>query len=151
MRLTAYGATVRERLTEGGTVPAWEYAEALQVRARGIPAFTAAMADVDALVAPTLPITAQPLGQVDTTAAGLDESVRFALTRLPGPTNLLGLPSLSLPCGVSTAGLPVGVQLIGRAWSEATLYRVGHALERHLTGGPPHDLAVQPLRITSEA
>ena len=41
-----------------------------------------------------------------------------------------GLPSLSVPCGTTEAGLPIGLQLIGRAFDEATLYRFGHAHER---------------------
>jgi aspartyl-tRNA(Asn)/glutamyl-tRNA(Gln) amidotransferase subunit A len=46
------------------------------------------------------------------------------------PANLAGLPGLSVPCGFSAAGLPIGLQLIGRAFDEATLLRVGHAYEQ---------------------
>jgi aspartyl-tRNA(Asn)/glutamyl-tRNA(Gln) amidotransferase subunit A len=51
------------------------------------------------------------------------------VTRLTGPTNLNGFPSLSVPCGLTATGLPVGVQLIGRPFDEATLYRFGHSYE----------------------
>jgi aspartyl-tRNA(Asn)/glutamyl-tRNA(Gln) amidotransferase subunit A len=51
------------------------------------------------------------------------------VTRLTGPTNLTGFPSLSIPCGSTAYGLPVGVQLIGRPFDEATLYRFAHAYE----------------------
>ncbi|MDP9485647.1 MAG: amidase family protein, partial [Actinomycetota bacterium] len=57
------------------------------------------------------------------------------LNRLTGPTNLNGLPSLSVPCGSTASGLPVGLQLIGRAFDEATLYRYGHAFEGTFSGG----------------
>ena len=57
------------------------------------------------------------------------ESVRSALTRFTGPTDLTGHPSLSVPCGLTGSGLPVGMQLIGRPFDEATLYRFGHGYE----------------------
>jgi aspartyl-tRNA(Asn)/glutamyl-tRNA(Gln) amidotransferase subunit A len=45
------------------------------------------------------------------------------------PVNLAGLPGLSLPCGFSTSGLPIGLQLIGKPWDEATLFQVASAYE----------------------
>ena len=128
-----FGPVVRQRLVEGGSVAAWEYAEACRWRAPARRAFDEALAEVDVLVTPALPLAAPELGQVDTDAAGMAETVRSALTRLPGPTNLTGHPSLSVPCGTTPEGLPVGVQLIGRYWDEAILYRVGHALEWQLS------------------
>jgi aspartyl-tRNA(Asn)/glutamyl-tRNA(Gln) amidotransferase subunit A len=52
------------------------------------------------------------------------------LTRLTRPINYLGLPALSIPCGFTRGGLPVGMQLIGRSFDEATLLRVGAAFQR---------------------
>ena len=51
------------------------------------------------------------------------------LTRFTRPVNYLGLPSLSIPSGFTRTGLPVGMQLIGRPFDEALLYRVGHAYQ----------------------
>jgi aspartyl-tRNA(Asn)/glutamyl-tRNA(Gln) amidotransferase subunit A len=51
-------------------------------------------------------------------------------SRLTRPINALGLPALSVPCGFSTAGLPIGLQLIGRPFDEALLLRLGHAYEQ---------------------
>ena len=65
---------------------------------------------------------------------GYEESVRSAVTRLTGPTNFTGFPSLSIPCGSTASGLPVGVQLIGRPFDEATLYRFAHAHETVVAG-----------------
>jgi aspartyl-tRNA(Asn)/glutamyl-tRNA(Gln) amidotransferase subunit A len=65
---------------------------------------------------------------------GNEESIRLAVTRLTGPTNLTGLPSLSVPCGSTAAGLPVGAQLIGRPFDEATVYRFGYAYETAVAG-----------------
>ncbi|MGH3326594.1 MAG: amidase [Streptomycetales bacterium] len=131
-----FGSAVRQRLQAVRSSPAWVYAEARRMRAAAREGFDAALAEVDVLAAPTVPLQAPLLGQEDTDTTGLHESVRSALTRLTGPTNLTGHPSLSLPCGHSVAGLPVGVQLIGRAWDEAMLYRFGWALERRLFQEP---------------
>ena len=51
-------------------------------------------------------------------------------SRLTRPINALGLPALALPCGFSAAGLPLSVQIVGRAFDEATVLRVGHAYEQ---------------------
>jgi aspartyl-tRNA(Asn)/glutamyl-tRNA(Gln) amidotransferase subunit A len=86
------------------------------------------------ILTPTVPITATEIGHRRADIDGYKETVRSALTRFTGPTNLNGLPSLSVPCGSTASGLPVGIQLIGRPFDEATLYRYGHALEEALSG-----------------
>jgi aspartyl-tRNA(Asn)/glutamyl-tRNA(Gln) amidotransferase subunit A len=120
---------VGERLMDGARPRAYRYAKA---RRRGVLAtdeFDHALHGVDALLTPTLPITATDIGQREVSIGDYEESVRSALTRFTGPTNLTGHPSLSLPCGTTATGLPVGLQLIGRHFDEATLYRFGHAYE----------------------
>jgi aspartyl-tRNA(Asn)/glutamyl-tRNA(Gln) amidotransferase subunit A len=124
-----YRPTVRQRMRHNSTLPAWQYAEALRLRDEARRAFDTALADVDILAAPAVAITAPPLGLRETTETGITEAVQSALTRLPAVTNLSGHPSLTIPCGRSRSGLPAGVQLIGRRWDEATLYRFGQALE----------------------
>jgi Asp-tRNA(Asn)/Glu-tRNA(Gln) amidotransferase A subunit family amidase len=74
-------------------------------------------------------------GDRDATSTGIPETVQRALTRLTGATNFSGRPSLTVPCGRSQLGLPIGVQLIGRYWDEATLYPLGQALEDATAGG----------------
>ena len=81
------------------------------------------------LATATVPILAPLLGQRETSADGLVETVQSALTRLTGATNFTGHPSLTMPCPGSQSGLPIGVQLIGRRWTEGLLYRFGQALE----------------------
>ena len=58
------------------------------------------------------------------------EAVIQCITKFTRPINYLGLPSLSIPTGFTKAGLPVGMQLIGRAFDEATLVRIGAAFQR---------------------
>ena len=125
---------VRQRLLEGAEPRAYKYAEAQQERLRSIRAFRKALEDVYVILTPTVPITATEIGQRRVDIDGYEETVRSALTRFTGPTNLNGLPSLSVPCGSMASGLPVGIQLIGRPFDEATLYRYGHALEEALSG-----------------
>jgi aspartyl-tRNA(Asn)/glutamyl-tRNA(Gln) amidotransferase subunit A len=120
---------VGERLMDGARPRAYRYAKA---RRRGVLAtdeFDHALHGVDALLTPTLPITATDIGQREVSIGDYEESVRSALTRFTGPTNLTGHPSLSIPCGNTATGLPVGLQLIGRHFDEARLYRFGHAYE----------------------
>ncbi|GAA2760177.1 amidase [Actinopolymorpha rutila] len=130
-----FDPTVRQRLVDGSAIRGWEYTEALRLLWESRRTFTRlfdgvdGVDGVDALVTPSVAVTAPRLGQVDTDAAGIKETVRWALTRLAVPTNVTGTPSLSVPCGLSRDGLPVGLQLSGRAWSEARLYRIGRALE----------------------
>ncbi len=119
-----------ERLLRGEELEAYRYANAQQRKLRSTQEFGSAFEAVDVLLTPTVPIPATEIGQRQTSIGGYEEAVYSALTRLTGPTNLNGLPSLSVPCGTTASGLPTGVQLIGRSFDEATLYRFGHAYER---------------------
>jgi aspartyl-tRNA(Asn)/glutamyl-tRNA(Gln) amidotransferase subunit A len=120
---------VCKRLMDGARPRAYRYANA---RRRGVLAtdeFDHALQGVDVLLTPTLPIVATEIGQREVSIGDYEESVRSALTRYTGPTDLTGHPSLSIPCGTTASGLPVGLQLIGRQFDETTLYRFGHAYE----------------------
>jgi aspartyl-tRNA(Asn)/glutamyl-tRNA(Gln) amidotransferase subunit A len=118
-----------ERLLNGENLKAYRYANAQQRKLRSGQEFANVLREVDVLLTPTVPIPAPEIGQREITIDGYEEAVYSALTRLTGPTNLNGLPSLSIPCGTTTSGLPVGLQLIGRPFGEATLYRFGRAYE----------------------
>ena len=118
-----------ERLLQGEELRAYRYANAQQRKLLSRREFEAVLGEVDVVLAPSVPIPATELGQRQVSIGGHDEAVYSALTRLTGPTNMNGLPSLSVPCGTTASGLPVGLQLIGRPFDEATLYRFGHAHE----------------------
>ena len=119
-----------ERLLKGESLKAFRYANAQQRRLLSRREFGRVLHDVNVLVTPTVPITATPIDERETVIGDYEEALYSALTRLTGPTNLNGLPSLSVPCGLTGSGMPVGMQLIGRPFDEATLYRFGHAYEK---------------------
>jgi len=136
-----FGEEVSERLMAGARPRAYRYANA---RRRGVLAtdeFDHALHGVDVLLTPTLPIVATEIGQREVNIGDYDESIRSALTRFTGPTDLTGHPSLSIPCGTTASGLPVGLQLIGRHFDEATLYRFGQAYEEAMV--QDHQAAVR--------
>ena len=118
-----------ERLLQGEDLRAYRYANAQRRKLLSRREFEEVLKEVDVILAPSVPIPATEIGQREVSINGHDEGVYSALTRLTGPTNMNGLPSLSVPCGTTEAGLPVGLQLVGSAFDEATLYRFGHAYE----------------------
>ena len=125
-----FGEEVRERLMDGERPKAYRYANARRQGMLATEEFDRALESVDVLLTPTLPIAATEIGQREIRIGDYEEKVRSALTRFTGPTDLTGHPSLSIPCGMTASGLPVGLQLIGRHLDEATLYRFGHAHEK---------------------
>ncbi|QIN85227.1 amidase [Rubrobacter tropicus] len=125
-----------ERLLKGEDLRAHRYANAQQRKLRSRREFEEVLGEVDAILAPSVPVPATEIGQRQISIEGHQEAVYSALTRLTGPTNMNGLPSLSVPCGTTASGLPVGLQIIGRSFDEATLYRFGHAYEG--ARGPAH-------------
>lgn len=125
-----YEQEVRERLLLGEGLKAYEYVQAQQFKRLAKQEFLNVLEKVDVLVTPTLPIPAPDIDQREVTINGKTETVRSALTRLTGPTNFTGLPSISLPCGFSESGLPIGMQIIGRPFDEVNLYRFAYAFEQ---------------------
>jgi aspartyl-tRNA(Asn)/glutamyl-tRNA(Gln) amidotransferase subunit A len=89
-----------------------------------------ALESVDVLVTPTTPITAPRIGDDVVRIGGAEESVLVAMIRCTAPFNATHLPALSLPCGFTRAGLPIGLQIAGRPLDEATVLQVGHAYEQ---------------------
>jgi aspartyl-tRNA(Asn)/glutamyl-tRNA(Gln) amidotransferase subunit A len=122
---------VRARLEVGLSISAYDYLQALRLRARLAREFIGEIfTKVDVLVAPVIP---EPAPALDAVKEGsVDEVVgrmgRFS--RLTRPFNGLGLPALSVPCGFSQDGRPLGLQIVGRPFDEATVLRLGHAYEQ---------------------
>ncbi len=124
-----FGADVLALLDQGRLVPATDYINAQRLRRRYRREFDRLWTEVDCLITPATPAPAAKIGDTTVTLGGQEEDVRLAATRLVRGINPLGLPALSLPCGISGAGLPLGLQIVGRAFDEAGLLRVGAALE----------------------
>ena len=128
-RAADYGADVRTRLEQGANVRAADYLRALDSRARIAAEFDSAFEDVDAIVAPSAPIAAPPIGAPVVKIRGEEETVRSALVRFSRPANFTGHPAISIPCGFTTEGLPIGMQLIARHWNEAQLLEIASLYE----------------------
>lgn len=120
-----FGMDVRQRLETGRDLSSGTYALArrkqVEVRRRSEGFFR----QYDVLLLPSTPIPALPMDDIENSA-----SQAPALTRFTAPFNLSGLPALSVPCGFTKAGLPVGLQIVCGPWQEAKLLRAGHAFEQ---------------------
>jgi len=124
-----FGAEVRRRVMIGtyvlsaGYYDAY-YVKAQQVRTRILEDFTKAFEQVDVLLSPTAPNAAFPIG------AKMDDPIAMYLNDVfTVPANLAGLPGISVPAGLDKDGLPLGLQLVGKPFDEATLFRCAQALE----------------------
>ncbi len=118
-----YGDDVRYRLELGASYSAVQYVQAQRFREMIVSEWRDdVFGSVDLLAMPTTMITA-PLIE-----AG-DLQATFRLIRNTNPLNLLGVPAISLPCGFTQGGLPIGLQLAGRWWDEATVLRAAHAYQ----------------------
>ncbi|HUB82872.1 MAG TPA: amidase [Bryobacteraceae bacterium] len=131
-----FGSDVLALLDQGRLVPATDYIQAQRLRKRMVREFAQVWSSVDCLIAPTTPNTAPRIGETTVKLGGHEEDVRLATTRLVRSMNLLGLPALSMPCGLNGAGLPIGLQIIGPAFEERLILRVGAALEAGGVGIP---------------
>jgi aspartyl-tRNA(Asn)/glutamyl-tRNA(Gln) amidotransferase subunit A len=127
-----YGEDVRKRLEMGTKVPAVAYLQALELRDQFIAAFHVILQEqeLDALVVPTTPITATRVGEESVTIQGGNHATRALLLRLNRPANLAGVPAISVPCGLTENGLPVGLQFIGAMTDELLLLELARNFER---------------------
>ncbi|HSJ53160.1 MAG TPA: amidase, partial [Anaerolineae bacterium] len=125
-----FGPEVKRRIMLGTYALSAGYYDAYYLRASQVRTlirrdFDRALESCDVLVAPTTPRTAFKLGEKvdDPLQMYLEDIFTLALS-------LAGLPGLSLPCGFDGGGLPIGLQIMGRAFDEATVLRVAHAYEQ---------------------
>jgi aspartyl-tRNA(Asn)/glutamyl-tRNA(Gln) amidotransferase subunit A len=125
-----YGPQVLMRLQNGLAIPGVLYLETMRWRGQALAAHIAATGGVDAVLAPVAPVAAPTIAESDVGNGPGAESVIQRLTRFTRPINYLGLPSLAIPAGFTPNGLPIGMQLIGRSFDEATLLTIGAAFQR---------------------
>ena len=138
-RRADFGADVLAMLDQGKAILAIDYIEAQRTRRRIGRQFAKLFEQVDCIFTPTTPITAPKIGQTSVEIRGVTEEVRTAATRFTRVMNALGLPAISIPCGFSRSGLPIGLQIIAAARQEDLLLRVAAAMEDALalTGRVP--------------
>ncbi|HXH08689.1 MAG TPA: amidase [Alphaproteobacteria bacterium] len=127
----AYHPDIALRLKWGLLVPAAAYLKAQRLRARICHEAAQLWSEVDVLAVPATATAAPRLGEAHMRLANRETSTREALLRLMRPFNLTGLPAISVPCGFTQRGLPIGLQIAGKPFDEATVLRVAHAYERH--------------------
>lgn len=119
-----FGADVRRRLLDGAKTSSTEYSLARRSQTEVRKRFELFFESYDLLILPTTPIPAPLIEGTD----AIEQAAR--LTRFTAPFNLAGLPSLSVPCGFTSSGLPIGLQIVSRAWADAKVLNAGHAFEQ---------------------
>jgi aspartyl-tRNA(Asn)/glutamyl-tRNA(Gln) amidotransferase subunit A len=114
----------------GLLLPASAYLKAQRLRALMCREVAGLWREVDVLVTPATMLAAPRPGESPVRLGDRRLSMREALLRLMRPFNLTGLPAMSIPCGYTADGLPIGLQIAGKPFDETTILRVGHAYER---------------------
>jgi len=124
-----FGADVWRLIQQGKSIAGHEYVSAQRVRTLFRRDFDALWQKIDVLATPTTPITAPLIEQETVEIEGKTEDTRAAATRLVRGINFIGEPALSLPCGTTPAGLPIGLQLIAPPFAEPRLLQIAKAVE----------------------
>ena len=122
--------SVRLRLEAGLFVTAADYLKAQQARARFNQEMARLFQDVDLLAGPAEPVTAPPILASEVVIGDRTVGTTGALTQYTRPYNISGTPAISVPCGFSEAGMPIGLQLAGKPFDELTVLRAAHAYEQ---------------------
>ncbi|QQK76484.1 amidase [Salicibibacter cibarius] len=124
-----FGDDIRLLFELGELPSAVDYLQAQQLRRQIQQDFQKAFEKVDALVSPTLPIIAPDIGEDYVDLNGEQVDLVNNIIRFTGPGNLTGLPSLTVPCGFKQE-MPIGMQIMGNAFDEATILNIGYAIEK---------------------
>ncbi len=125
-----FGEDVRALFDQGRFVRATDYLNAQRRRRALLDGFNELLGEVDAIVTPTISVPPAKIGQDTLVVSGVEHNVRLATTRIVRALNLTGLPLLSVPCGLTSENLPIGLQIIGGLWDEAGILEIGHAYEQ---------------------
>jgi Asp-tRNA(Asn)/Glu-tRNA(Gln) amidotransferase A subunit family amidase len=128
-----YGPDVLYRTMAGQFVLGRDYSKALKVQRLIKEEHARVLQEVDVLVTPTAPVAAPRIDHATVTLGGAQYRVRGPasgmISRCTSPSNATGLPAITVPCGFSQAGLPIGIQFIGRPFDEVRLLQIAHAYE----------------------
>ena len=129
-RAAEYDPDVARRLRLSAFISGAHYVRGQQVRGLVRADVDAALARRDVLLAPSTPIVAPGIEERQAALGDGPADVRSALIRFTRPFNLSGHPACALPCGFTDGGLPIGMQLVGRPFDEATVLRAADAFQR---------------------
>lgn len=136
-----YGEDVRSLLEGGSVFSAVHYIKAQRLRRVIQQEFAEAFKKIDLFALPSAPVAAPTIGVESVSIRGVDVDLPMALLRFACPSNLTGLPALSVPCGLNKEGLPIGLQIVGRAFDEATVLRAAYTFEANSEPLPKPHLA----------
>lgn len=125
-----YSADVRGRLEAGRALLSIDYVRAQRARTIMKEECKRVFQAVDVIVTPTLPIAAPRIDDTHKPWGDGSEIAAASLARFTRFFNVVGLPAISVPCGFTSEGLPVGLQIAGKAFDEPTVLRVAHAYEQ---------------------
>jgi len=124
------GNDVRDRLETGALTPATDYIVAQQARRLFNRELAEVMTDFDLLLTPTVALGAPCIDQPSVTIEGSTLPAVAVLARLTRPFNISGIPTVTVPSGFTEDGMPIGLQIAGRAFDEATVLRAAYAYEQ---------------------
>ena len=124
-----YQAETGRRIRSGEKVSAAEYIERRRELEEARRRIRAVFSAVDVLVTPTMPMPAPAIAELKANPDAL-RPAELKLLRNTRPFNVWGLPAISIPCGVTESGLPIGLQIAGPHWREDLVFRLAHAYEQ---------------------
>jgi len=130
--VASYAPETVRRIRTGEAITAAEYIHRRRELEQARRDVGRVFADVDVLVTPTTPIPAPPIDDLKTNAEAL-RPAELKLLRNTRPFNVWGLPAISVPCGFTQSGLPIGLQIAGPRWREDLVLRLAHAYEQATT------------------
>ncbi|MHB8565818.1 MAG: amidase [Nitrososphaerales archaeon] len=124
-----YGEDVLAMLKRGMGYSAVDYIISQRNKLKIMNSFARVFDSFDALITPTVPVTAPRIGETQVTIGNKVLDVYSTLGKLTLPFNVSGLPAMAIPCGLSKARLPISVQIVGAPFNEKTILRIAHNYE----------------------
>jgi aspartyl-tRNA(Asn)/glutamyl-tRNA(Gln) amidotransferase subunit A len=127
-----YGLDVRAMLERGGRYTAVDYVKAARLKHVISRSILRILDQYHAIISPTTPVTAVEIGVTESEIDGEKADIYTALTSHTILHNITGIPSISIPAGLSSRGLPIGIQIAGRLYDEPTILRIAHQAAKKL-------------------
>jgi len=128
-RFDDYGPWCKEFLVQAREITAADYLNAIETRRTVVQALHELMQDVDVIVGPTCPVVAPRIDQETATIDGNRLRLQKIVGMFTQPFNVTGQPAVSVPCGFSRSGLPIGLQIAGRLWEDQVVLNVAYAFQ----------------------